>query len=49
MLSLEGALYFAIGKLWTLSEQQFENCDTVDSACTVVSWAENTTMGLRSP
>ena len=33
------------GKLLTFSEQQFEDCDTVDSACTVNSW----TMGLRFP
>ena len=45
MLSLEGAWFFATGKLLTLSEQQFEDCDTVDSACTVGSWI----LGLRLP
>ena len=38
MLSLQGAWSFATGKLLTLSARQFEDCDTVDPACTVGSW-----------
>ena len=45
MLSLEGAWSLITEELLTLSEQQFEDCDTVDSACTVDSW----TRGLRLP
>ena len=36
--SLEGGWFFATEKLLTLSEQQVEDCDSVDSARTVGSW-----------